>query len=142
MARLLANGHTLRAFDHAFLHRERAFQSDARRPRSHDAALFSLARALVFFTGFCEIAGAVGLLFSLTRRAAGFALILFFIAVFPANVRAARSAVTLRGKPATALWLRAPCSSSSYSSRGGSPANLVSMHTDVSRNPKPEALLR
>src|SRR5438445_5426910 len=73
MARLLANGHTLRAFDHAFLHRERAFQSDARRPRSHDAALFSLARALVFFTGFCEIAGAVGLLFSLTRRAAGFA---------------------------------------------------------------------
>jgi uncharacterized membrane protein len=65
-------------------------------------------RALVFFTGLCEIAGAIGLLLPLTRRAAGFALILFFIAVFPANVRAARAGVALRGKPATALWLRAP----------------------------------
>src|SRR6266850_3513804 len=69
---------------------------------------FPWPRALVFFTGLCEIAGAVGLLLSPTRRAAGFALILFFIAVFPANVRAARSDLTLRGKPATALWLRAP----------------------------------
>ena len=69
---------------------------------------FPWPRALVFFTGLCEIAGAVGLLLSPTRRAAGFALMLFFIAVFPANVRAARSDVTLRGKPATALWLRAP----------------------------------
>jgi len=69
---------------------------------------FPWPRALVFFTGLCEIAGAVGLLLSPTRRAAGFALILFFIAVFPANIRAARSDLTLRGKPATALWLRAP----------------------------------
>lgn len=69
---------------------------------------FPWPRALVFFTGLCEIAGAVGLLLPQTRRAAGFALILFFIAVFPANVRAARSGVTLRGKPPTALWLRAP----------------------------------
>ncbi len=28
--------------------------------------------------------------------------------MFPANVRAARTGVTLHGKPATALWLRAP----------------------------------
>jgi uncharacterized membrane protein len=69
---------------------------------------FPWPRALVFFTGLCEVAGAIGLLLPLTRRAAGFALILFFIAVFPANVRAARSGVALRGKPATALWLRAP----------------------------------
>jgi uncharacterized membrane protein len=65
-------------------------------------------RTLVFFTGLCEIAGAIGLLLPLTRRAAAFALILFFIAVFPANVRAARAGVALRGKPATAFWLRAP----------------------------------
>ena len=70
--------------------------------------LFPWPRALVYFTGLCEIAGAIGLLFPLTRRAAGIALILFFLAVFPANVRAARSLITLRGKPATALWLRAP----------------------------------
>jgi uncharacterized membrane protein len=69
---------------------------------------FPWPRALVYFTGLCEIAGAVGLMLPLTRRAAGFALIVFFIAVFPANVRAARSGVTLRGKHATALWLRAP----------------------------------
>jgi uncharacterized membrane protein len=69
---------------------------------------FPWPRALVFFTGLCEIAGAIGLLLPLTRRAAGFALILFFIAVFPANIRAARSGVTLRGKPTTALWLRFP----------------------------------
>ncbi len=65
-------------------------------------------RAMVFFTGLCEIAGAVGLLLPRTRLAAGIALILFFIAVFPANVRAARSGVALRGKPATPLWVRAP----------------------------------
>jgi uncharacterized membrane protein len=65
-------------------------------------------RAMVFFTGLCEIAGAIGLLVPRTRRAAGIALILFFFAVFPANVRAARSCLTLRGKPVSPLWLRAP----------------------------------
>jgi uncharacterized membrane protein len=69
---------------------------------------FPWPHALVYFTGLCEIAGAVGLMLPLTKHAAGFALIVFFIAVFPANVRAARSGVTLRGKRATALWLRAP----------------------------------
>jgi uncharacterized membrane protein len=65
-------------------------------------------RAIVYFTGLCEIAGAVGLMFPQTRRAAGLALIAFFVAVFPANIRAARSGVTLRGRPPTRLWLRAP----------------------------------
>ncbi len=40
--------------------------------------------------------------------AAGIALILFFIAVLPANIHAARAKVTLRGRPATPLWLRLP----------------------------------
>ena len=35
-------------------------------------------------------------------------LIVLFIAVSPANVRAARSGIGLRGKAATPLWLRAP----------------------------------
>jgi uncharacterized membrane protein len=65
-------------------------------------------RAMVFFTGLCEIAGAIGLVIPATRLAAGIALILFFIAVLPANIRAARANVTLRGRPATALWLRVP----------------------------------
>jgi uncharacterized membrane protein len=65
-------------------------------------------RAMVFFTGLCELAGAIGLVIPVTRRAAGIALILFFIAVLPANIHAARAKVTLRGRPATPLWLRVP----------------------------------
>ena len=64
-------------------------------------------RALVYFTGICEIAGAVGLLLPAFRRVA-YALIAFFLAVLPANIHAARAGVTLRGKPATSLWLRTP----------------------------------
>ena len=65
-------------------------------------------RAMVFFTGLCELAGAIGLVIPETRRVAGIALILFFIAVLPANIHAARAGVTLRGRPATPLWLRVP----------------------------------
>ncbi len=42
------------------------------------------------------------------RLAAGIALIVFFIAVFPANIHAARAGVTLRGEPATPLVIRIP----------------------------------
>ena len=68
----------------------------------------SWPRALVYFTGVCEIAGAAGLLLPEFRRAAAYALIAFFLAVLPANIHAARAGVTLRGKPATSLWLRIP----------------------------------
>ena len=62
--------------------------------------------ALVYFTGVCEIAGAIGLLLPNVRQAAGLALIVFFIVVFPANVKAARTGVGLGGKRPTPLWLR------------------------------------
>jgi uncharacterized membrane protein len=65
-------------------------------------------RALVYFTGICEIAGAVGLLLPEFRGVAAYALIAFFLAVLPANIHAARAGVALRGKPATSLWLRIP----------------------------------
>jgi uncharacterized membrane protein len=65
-------------------------------------------RLVVYFTGICEVLGAIGLLVPSLQRAAGIALVLFLIAVFPANVNAARTGVTLRGKPATPLWLRLP----------------------------------
>ena len=67
-----------------------------------------LPRGMVYFTGVCEIAGAGGLLLPEFRRAAAYALIAFFLAVLPANIHAARAGVTLRGKPATSLWLRIP----------------------------------
>jgi uncharacterized membrane protein len=65
-------------------------------------------RAMVYFTGACEIAGAVGLLLPEFRRAAAYALVAFFLAVLPANIHAERAGVTLRGKSATNLWLRVP----------------------------------
>ena len=65
-------------------------------------------RAMVFFTGLCEIAGAIGLVIPATRLAAGIALIVFFVAVLPANIHAARAKVPLRGRPPTPLWLRVP----------------------------------
>ena len=65
-------------------------------------------RALVYFTGICEIAGAVGLLLPELRRLAAYALVAFFLAVLPANIHAALAGVTLRGKPAMSLWLRIP----------------------------------
>jgi uncharacterized membrane protein len=65
-------------------------------------------RTMVYFTGICEIAGAVGLLLPEFRTVAAYALIAFFLAVLPANIHAARAGVTLRGKPATSLWLRIP----------------------------------
>ena len=65
-------------------------------------------RVMVYFTGVCEIAGAIGLLSAESRRAAAYALIAFFLAVLPANIYAVRAVVTLRGKPATNLLVRTP----------------------------------
>jgi uncharacterized membrane protein len=58
---------------------------------------------MVTFTGVCEILGAIGLLLRPTRRLAAVALIVFLIAVLPANIHAASSSVTLRGAPPTPL---------------------------------------
>jgi uncharacterized membrane protein len=58
---------------------------------------------MVTFTGVCEVLGAVGLLIPRTRRVAAVALILFLLAVLPANIHAARSALMLNGAPVTPL---------------------------------------
>ncbi|MBC7725538.1 MAG: DoxX family membrane protein [Burkholderiaceae bacterium] len=44
---------------------------------------------LVYATGLCEIAGGIGILLPATRTAAMIGLVLFLIAVFPANAYAA-----------------------------------------------------
>ena len=69
---------------------------------------FPNPRALVFATGVLEIAGAIGLLLPPTRRLAAWGLALMLIALFHANVSAARRGLTLRGKPATPLAIRLP----------------------------------
>lgn len=58
---------------------------------------------MVTLTGICEILGAIGLLVPRTRRIAAMALIVFLVAVLPANIHAATSGATLRGAPATPL---------------------------------------
>lgn len=62
-------------------------------------------KALVRFTGLCEIAGAVGILVPVTRFAAGIALVLFLIAVFPANAYAAQHPEKF-GRAAFPFWPR------------------------------------
>jgi uncharacterized membrane protein len=71
-------------------------------------AYFPRPVLLVYITGILELLGAVGLLLPEFRRLAGLCLIALLIAMFIANVNAAQKGVTLRGKPATPLWLRIP----------------------------------
>ena len=63
---------------------------------------------MVYLTGVCELAGAIGLIEPRTRAAASVALIVMMIAMFPANIKAAREGLTIGGKLATPLWLRTP----------------------------------
>jgi len=65
-------------------------------------------RLMVHITGVLELLGAAGILISRTRTLAGICLILFLLAVFPANIKAAREKITINKKPATPLWLRLP----------------------------------
>lgn len=63
---------------------------------------------IVYLTGVLELLGAAGLMLPQVRRLAGMCLIALLVGMFVANVNAAQKGVTLRGKPATPLWLRAP----------------------------------
>ena len=63
---------------------------------------------MIYFTGACEFAGAAGILLPRFRGLAGLCLIALLVAMFPANVKAAREHLTLRGKVVTPLWLRLP----------------------------------
>ncbi len=79
----------------------------------HDLArmvppVFPNPMLMIYFTGLLEFLGAAGLLFAKTRYAAAWALVALMIVLFPANIRAAREHLTLRDRPATNLWLRAP----------------------------------
>ncbi|WP_027346792.1 DoxX family protein [Hamadaea tsunoensis] len=61
---------------------------------------------LVLLTGVLELAGAVGLLIAPLAPAAAICLALLMLAMFPANVSAARRGLSLGGKPVTPLPLR------------------------------------
>jgi len=63
---------------------------------------------LVALTGILELLGAVGLLVPALVRASAYALIALLVAMFPANVHAARMHLTVVGRPATPLAIRLP----------------------------------
>lgn len=57
-------------------------------------------------TGVLEILGAIGLLIPATARVAAFGLALLLIAMFPANIHAARLHLKIGGRPVPALGAR------------------------------------
>jgi uncharacterized membrane protein len=63
---------------------------------------------VIYLTGLLEAAGAIGLLVPKLRRLAAWGLVALLVALFPANVYAAVTGVTLGGEAATPLWLRTP----------------------------------
>ena len=71
-------------------------------------AYFPQPLLIVHVTGVLELLGAVGLAIPEFQRLTGICLIALLVGMFVANVNAAQKGVTLRGKPATALWLRLP----------------------------------
>src|SRR5215469_8763146 len=71
-------------------------------------AYFPHPLLLVYFTGILELLGAAGLMLPQFRNLAGICLIALLVGMFIANVNAAQKGVSLRGKPPTTLWLRAP----------------------------------
>jgi uncharacterized membrane protein len=65
--------------------------------------VFGNAMTMIYLTGVCEIAGAIGTLIPRTRELAGVCLIVLLIAMFPANVKAAHEKLNVAGRPATPL---------------------------------------
>ena len=79
----------------------------------HDLArmvprVFPRPLLIVYVTGVLEFLGALGLILPRFRSWAGVGLILLLVAMFPANVNAARKGLSIGGRPATALRLRLP----------------------------------
>ena len=63
-------------------------------------------RQVIFLTGLCEIAGAIGLVIPRTRKLAGVMLALYAVCVYPANVVHARQYLATGQGPD--LWYHIP----------------------------------
>ncbi|MGG1518531.1 hypothetical protein ABE504_24140 [Paenibacillus oryzisoli] len=61
---------------------------------------------IVTVTGLLEIAGAIGILLPALSLASALCLVLLFLAMFPANVYAAKHRLTIAGSPVPRLFLR------------------------------------
>ena len=70
-------------------------------------------RAIVYMTGLIEIIAAIGLAIPATRTITGWLLIVFFLALLPANINAAMQHIdhekaNAEGKGRSYLWFRIP----------------------------------
>ena len=62
-------------------------------------------RELIYFTGACELAAVVGLLWNRTARLASILLVIFFVLVLPANVAGSLKSVQFGGMEYGAWYL-------------------------------------
>ncbi len=62
-------------------------------------------RELVYFTGICELLAVVGLVWSKTAKLTSVLLIIFFLAVLPANIAGSLKSVQFGGMEYGALYL-------------------------------------
>ena len=62
-------------------------------------------RELVYFTGICELAAVVGLIWNKTARLASILLIVFFLLVLPANIAGSLKSVNFGGMEYGPLYL-------------------------------------
>ena len=71
-------------------------------------AYLPLDAEIVLFTGVCELAGAVGILVPQLRRLAGIMLAIYFVCVFPANIKNAIEGLSVEGLPSASwyYWVR------------------------------------
>jgi uncharacterized membrane protein len=68
--------------------------------------MFPRPDLLVTITGVLEILGAIGLLWTTTARAAAVCLAVLLVALFPANIHAARKQMTIAGQRVPGLPVR------------------------------------
>jgi uncharacterized membrane protein len=69
-------------------------------------SVFPRPEWIVTATGLLELAAAVGILYPPTSRMASLGMALLLLAMFPANIRAAREGLTIGGKPTPKLLAR------------------------------------
>lgn len=69
-------------------------------------SVFPRPDLIVMITGLLEIAAAIGILIPALSRVVSICLAILFIAMFPANMKAAKEKLTMGGKQAPSLWLR------------------------------------
>jgi uncharacterized membrane protein len=74
---------------------------------------YQAKRMVVYITGIIEVLAAVAIMYRSTRVVAGYLLILFFIALLPANIHTARQRINMEkashsGPGLKYLWFRIP----------------------------------